>query len=123
MKKIIDSDELKSKIIEAIDMLCNPVKSTIGPKGLNVIISESLSNPYITNDGVTIARNIESEDEVINTILELAKESTIKTDEVVGDGTSTTLVLLQSIYKECLKLVDIQQPKLLHNIIYFISIL
>lgn len=106
MKKIIDRDELKSKIIEAIDMLCNPVKSTIGPKGLNVIISESLSNPYITNDGVTIARNIESEDEVINTILELAKESTIKTDEVVGDGTSTTLVLLQSIYKECLKLVD-----------------
>lgn len=91
---------------EAIDILCNTVKITLGPKGNNVIIDHSSFSPFITNDGVTIAENIESEDEVINTILTLAKEASIKTNDVVGDGTTTTLVLLQGIYKEGLKLIN-----------------
>ncbi|MBQ8902494.1 MAG: hypothetical protein IJY87_05500 [Bacilli bacterium] len=84
---------------EAIDMLCDTVKTTLGPKGANVIINKTTFSPFITNDGVTIAESIESEDKVINTILEIAKEASIKTNETSGDGTTTTLVLLQSIFK------------------------
>lgn len=105
MKKIINDKLLQDKIKEALDILCNTVKTTLGPKGSNVIIDHSSFSPFITNDGVTIANNIESEDQVINTILELAKEASIKTNENVGDGTTTTLVLLQSIYNLGLNLI------------------
>ena len=106
MKKVVSGNILKEKMIEAIDLLCDTVKVTLGPKGNNVIIDHSNFSPFITNDGVTIAENIESDDEITNTILELAKESSIKTNEIVGDGTTTTLVLLQSIFKEGLKVID-----------------
>ena len=91
---------------ESVNMLCNTVKVTLGPKGKNVIIDHGAFSPFITNDGVTIAENIESENEIINTILTLAKEASIKTNETVGDGTTTTLVLLQGIFNEGLKLVN-----------------
>ncbi len=106
MKKVVSNDELREKMTSAIDLLCDTVKTTLGPKGSNIIIDHSAFNPFITNDGVTIAENIESDDEVINTILTLAKESSIKTNELVGDGTTTTLVLLQSIYHEGIKLIN-----------------
>lgn len=106
MKKVIGGEKLKNKIKEAVDLLCDTVKVTLGPKGNNVIIDHSNFSPFITNDGVTIAMNIESDDEVTNTILELAKEASIKTNEIVGDGTTTTLVLLQSIFNEGLKLIN-----------------
>lgn len=98
MKKVVSGNELKEKMKEAVDLLCDTVKTTLGPKGSNSIIDHSSFSPFITNDGVTIACNIESDDEIVNTILELAKESSIKTNEKVGDGTTTTLVLLQSIF-------------------------
>lgn len=103
LKKVVTGNELKEKMVEAINLLCNTVKTTLGPKGNNIIIDHSAFSPYITNDGVTIAQNIESEDQVTNTILELAKEASLKTDENVGDGTTTTLVLLQSIFNNGLK--------------------
>ena len=106
MKKVVSGNILKEKMIEAIDLLCDTVKVTLGPKGNNVIIDHSNFSPFITNDGVTIAENIESDDEITNTILELAKEASIKTNEIVGDGTTTTLVLLQSIFKEGLKVIN-----------------
>lgn len=106
MRKVIVGEELKNKMKEAIDLLCNTVKVTLGPKGSNIIIDHSEFSPFITNDGVTIAENVESDDEAINTILELAKESTIRTNESVGDGTTTTLVLLQSIFNEGLKFIE-----------------
>lgn len=106
LKKVISGEELYKKMEEAINILCNTVKSTLGPKGANVIINKSTFSPFITNDGVTIAESIESDDMVTNTILELAKESSIKTNEVVGDGTTTTLVLLQSIFNNGLKLIN-----------------
>ena len=105
MKKIIYGNELYEKMSEAINLLCNTVKITLGPKGNNVIIDHSSFSPFITNDGVTIAENIESEDEVINTILTLAKEASIKTNDIVGDGTTTTLVLLEGIFNQGLKLI------------------
>ena len=103
MRKVVSGSDLQDKMIFSVNLLCDTVKCTLGPKGNNVIIDNSDNIPYITNDGVTIAKNIESDDEVINTILELAKESTINTNDNVGDGTTTTLVLLQSIFNEGIK--------------------
>lgn len=105
MKKVISGKELEEKMAEAINLLCDTVKKTLGPKGNNIIIDHSSFTPFITNDGVTIAENIESDDEAINTILQIAKEASIKTNEVVGDGTTTTLVLLQSIYNSSIEFI------------------
>ncbi len=105
MKKVVTGNDLQEKIIESVDYLTNIVKMTLGPQGNNVIIDHSLFSPFVTNDGATIAQNIESEDAVINTILEITKEAALKTDEIVGDGTTTTLVLLQSLIKSCLDLI------------------
>lgn len=106
MKKIVSGKELQDKILESINILCGTVKKTLGPKGNNVLIDHSNYSPFITNDGVTIAQNIESEDETIGTILEIIKEASIKTNEEVGDGTTTTLVLLESIYKQSINFIE-----------------
>lgn len=106
MKRVVGNLELREKMGVAVNMLCDTVKTTLGPKGSNVIIDHSTFSPFITNDGVTIAMNIESEDEVINTILEIAKEASINTNDKVGDGTTTTLVLLQSIFNNGIKLIE-----------------
>ena len=100
MKKVVTGDELKKCVMDAIHMLCDTAKITLGPKGSNVLISSEECSPYITNDGVTIARNIQSEDSVIDAILEVAKEASLKTNELVGDGTTTTLVLLENMMEE-----------------------
>jgi len=113
MKKVISGNELKIKMKESIDLLCNTVKNTLGPSGSNVIIDHSNFSPYITNDGVTIAENIESDDPIINTILELAKEASINTNEFAGDGTTTTLVLLQSIFNNGLEIINNINPLIL----------
>ncbi len=105
LKKVVKGNELSIKMEEAVNLLCDTVKSTLGPKGSNAIIDHSTFSPFVTNDGVTIAENIESDDECINTILSLAKEASIKTNETVGDGTTTTLVLLQSLFNNGKKLI------------------
>lgn len=116
MKKVINGNDLYQKMEEAIDLLCKTVKTTLGPIGNNVIIDHSNFSPFITNDGVTIAENISSDDVIINTILELAKEASIKTNENVGDGTTTTLVLLESIFKYGLNLIkEGKKPIILKN--------
>ena len=97
MKKVINGDELKGKMCEAVNLICDAVSSTLGPSGNNVLIDSELS-PFITNDGVTIAESIASEDKCVNSILEIIKEASLKTNELVGDGTTTTLVLLKSIF-------------------------
>jgi len=103
MKQIIKGNQLKEKMQEAINMLCDTVKLTLGPEGQNILINTYSQSPFITNDGVTVAENIESEDKVINTILEIAKEASLHTNELVGDGTTTTLVLLQSLFNQGLE--------------------
>lgn len=116
MKKIVDGEDLQNKMKESINLLCDTVKCTLGPKGNNVIIDSSSFNPFITNDGVTIAENIDSEDEVIRAILELAKEASIKTNQEVGDGTTSTLVLLQSLFNLSLDLINEgENPIILKN--------
>ena len=106
MKDVITGEELKETMIKAIDLLCDSVGSTLGPSGNNVLINRDDEVPYITNDGVTIAEAIESSDKKINTVLEIAKEASLKTNEEVGDGTTTTLVLLKEIYHEGLKEIE-----------------
>ena len=98
MKSVISGDELQQIMSEAVNLLCDTVSSTLGPTGNNILINNSDTTPFITNDGVTIATNIDSEDKRINTVLEIVKEASLKTNELVGDGTTTTLVLLQSIF-------------------------
>ena len=102
MKKVITGEELILKMTEAVNLLCGSVKVTLGPTGNNALIDNAIS-PFITNDGVTIAEAIESEDKCVNAILSVAKESAIKTNELVGDGTTTTLVLLESIFNKGIK--------------------
>jgi chaperonin GroEL len=106
MKEVLTGEELRKVMVEAIDLLCDSVGSTLGPSGNNVLINTDDTIPYITNDGVTIAKAIESSDKRINTVLEIAKEASLKTNEEVGDGTTTTLVLLQAIIKEGLKEIE-----------------
>jgi len=100
MKKVISNQNLINAMQEAINMLGDAVSSTLGPTGNNVLINNDDSAPFITNDGVTIAASIESENKEVNTILEIAKEASLKTNELVGDGTTTTIVLLKSIFNE-----------------------
>ena len=106
MKTVISDKKLREKMKIAVNLICDAVGSTLGPSGNNVLINEDDKAPYITNDGVTIANSINSEDVTIDTILEIIKEASLKTDEKVGDGTTTTLVLLKSIFNEGLKQVE-----------------
>ncbi|MDE5631051.1 MAG: hypothetical protein K2I70_05570, partial [Bacilli bacterium] len=106
MKKVVEGKELRDKMREAISLLCGTVKQTLGPMGNNVIIDHSNYQPFITNDGVTIAKNIESDDDAVGAIIEIAKEASIKTDENVGDGTTSTLVLLESLINMSQKYID-----------------
>ena len=86
-----------------IDKLANAVKVTLGPKGRNVVLDKSYGAPTITNDGVTIAQEIELEDRFENMGAQLVKEVATKTNDVAGDGTTTATVLAQAIIKEGLK--------------------
>lgn len=103
MQKVIKGEELLKYIDEAITILSDAVKTTLGPNGNNVIINDSNFSPYITNDGVTIATAITDKNEITNTILTIIKEAALKTDSDVGDGTTTTICLLESIYKNSIQ--------------------
>lgn len=103
MKKVIGSDELKIKIKEALELLCDTISKTLGPSGNNILLDTKDLAPFITNDGVTIASSISSSDEATKALLEIIKEASMKTNEMVGDGTTTTLVLLKAIYDLGLK--------------------
>lgn len=96
----------KSKIIDGVDKLADTVKLTLGPKGRNVILEKSYGSPVITNDGVTIAREIELKDPYENMGAKLVYEVANKTNDEAGDGTTTATVLAQSIIHKGFKAVD-----------------
>lgn len=103
-KKIIKFGEEARRGLEAgVNQLADTVKVTLGPKGRNVILDKKFGSPLITNDGVTIAREIELEDPIENMGAQLVKEVATKTNDVAGDGTTTATVLAQSIVTEGLK--------------------
>lgn len=102
-KEIKHGIEAREGLEAGVDKLANTVKVTLGPKGRNVVLSRSFGSPIITNDGVTIAREIELEDELENMGAQLVKEVATKTNDVAGDGTTTATILAQAIMKEGLK--------------------
>src|SRR6187401_2967579 len=104
MAKMLEFDDSARKSLErGVDALANAVKVTLGPRGRNVVIDKKWGAPTITNDGVTIAREIELEDSYENLGAQLAKEVATKTNDVAGDGTTTATVLAQAMVKEGLR--------------------
>ena len=102
-KNILSGDTARQKLISGADKLVDTVKITLGPKGRNVVLTRGSGTPLITNDGVTIAKEIELEDEFENLGANIIKEVCIKTNDVAGDGTTTASVLAQAIVKEGIK--------------------
>src|SRR6059036_3229516 len=97
--------EARSRLKRGVDQLAEAVKVTLGPKGRNVVIDKKFGNPTITKDGVTVAKEIELEDEVENMGAQMVKEVATKTSDIAGDGTTTATVLAQAIFREGLKSV------------------
>ncbi len=104
MAKVIKfGEEARKSLVEGVNKLADTVKVTLGPKGRNVVLDKSFGAPLITNDGVTIAKEIELEDKYENMGARLVKEVSTKTNDVAGDGTTTATVLAQSMIKEGVK--------------------
>ena len=102
-KEIKFSEDARAKMLAGVDKLANTVKSTIGPKGRNVVLEQTYGSPTITNDGVTIAKSIELEDHFENMGAKLVSEVASKTNDIAGDGTTTATVLAQAIVTEGMK--------------------
>ena len=102
-KEIKYSEDARKALLEGVNKLADTVKVTLGPKGRNVVLDKNFGAPLITNDGVTIAKEIELEDAYENMGAGLVKEVSIKTNDVAGDGTTTATVLAQKMIKEGVK--------------------
>lgn len=102
-KNIKFSEDARKKLKEGVDKVANAVKVTIGPRGKNVVLEKSYGVPTITNDGVSIAKEIELKDRFENMGAEIVKEVASKTNETAGDGTTTATILMQAIFSEGMK--------------------
>ncbi|MEH7120101.1 chaperonin GroEL [Neobacillus vireti] len=102
-KEIMFSEDARRAMLRGVDALANAVKVTLGPKGRNVVLEKKFGSPLITNDGVTIAKEIELEDAFENMGAKLVAEVASKTNDVAGDGTTTATVLAQAMIREGLK--------------------
>ena len=102
-KQIAYGEEARKALMSGIDQLANTVKITLGPKGRNVVLDKKFGAPLITNDGVTIAKEIELDDAFENMGAQLVKEVSIKTNDVAGDGTTTATLLAQALIREGMK--------------------
>ena len=102
-KDIKFSADARASMMRGVDILADTVKVTLGPKGRNVVLEKSFGSPLITNDGVTIAKEIELEDHFENMGAKLVSEVASKTNDIAGDGTTTATVLTQAIVREGLK--------------------
>ena len=103
VKDIKFSEDARASMLRGVDILANTVKVTLGPKGRNVVLEKAFGSPLITNDGVTIAKEIELEDPFENMGAKLVAEVASKTNDIAGDGTTTATVLTQAIVREGLK--------------------
>ena len=105
-KQIVYGEEARKALLSGIDQLANTVKVTLGPKGRNVVLGKKFGSPLITNDGVTIAKDVELEDAFENMGAQLVREVATKTNDIAGDGTTTATLLAQAIGHEGLKNVS-----------------
>src|SRR6184192_523518 len=102
-KQLAFTDEARKKLKNGIDIMANAVKTTLGPKGRNVALDKKFGSPTVTHDGVTVAREVELEDPFENMGAQLLKEAATKTNDIAGDGTTTSVVLAQAIVHEGMK--------------------
>ena len=102
-KEILYGVEARNKLMSGIDQIANAVKATLGPKGRNAVLDKKFGSPLITNDGVTIAKEIELPDPFENMGAQLVREVAVKTNDAAGDGTTTATVLAQALVREGLK--------------------
>src|SRR5690349_9830472 len=104
-KDVIFGDVARAKMVEGVNILANPVKVTLGPKGRNVVLDRSFGAPTVTKDGVSVAKEIELKDKLMNMGAQMVKEVASKTSDNAGDGTTTATVLAQAIVREGMKFV------------------
>ena len=104
-KELRFGEDARSLLLAGVDQLAEAVKSTLGPKGRNVILEKITGSPVVTNDGVTIAREIHLKDQFENMGAQLVKEAAIKTNDIVGDGTTTATVIAQAIVRQGMKAI------------------
>ncbi|MEG0020208.1 MAG: TCP-1/cpn60 chaperonin family protein, partial [Oscillospiraceae bacterium] len=102
-KKIVYGQEARESLQKGINCLADTVKITLGPKGRNVVLDRKFGSPLVTNDGVTIAKEIEVSDPLENMGAQMLREVATKTNDAAGDGTTTATVLAQSLVKEGMK--------------------
>src|SRR5690625_3895627 len=106
-KEIKFGREATESLLKGVDILADTVKVTLGPKGRNVILEKAFGTPHITKDGVSVAKEIELEDQVENLGAQLLKEVASRTNDISGDGTTTATVLAQSIVREEMRYVAV----------------
>ena len=104
-KELRYGEDARNQLLAGVDQLAEAVRSTLGPKGRNVIIEKITGSPVVTNDGVTIAREVHLRDQFENMGAQLVKEAAIKTNDIVGDGTTTATVLAHAIVREGMKAI------------------
>ena len=115
-KEILFSEDARHALERGINKLADTVKVTLGPKGRNVVLDKKFGAPLITNDGVTIAKEIELDDPFENMGAQLVKEVSTKTNDVAGDGTTTATLLAQAIIREGMKNVTAgANPMIMRN--------
>src|SRR4030088_2251741 len=102
-KQLVFTDDARNKLKQGVDVMANAVKTTLGPKGRNVALDKKFGSPTVTHDGVTVAREVELEDPFENMGAQLLKEAATKTNDIAGDGTTTSVVLAQAIVTEGLR--------------------
>jgi chaperonin GroEL len=106
MKLIVNTLEVREKVLNAVKKISDPVVQTISPQGGNTLYEDSQGGIYVTNDGVTIAKQISSEDAIEDSIIRVIKYGALNTNRVAGDGTSTTILLTSTLIREGMKLLD-----------------
>src|SRR5690554_2492917 len=102
-KQVLFADDARTRIVRGVNILANAVKTTLGPKGRNVVLDRAFGAPTVTKDGVSVAKEIELKDKFENIGAQLVKEVASKTSDNAGDGTTTATVLAQAIVEEGLK--------------------
>lgn len=103
---VLFNRDARLQLKEAVDLICDAVKVTLGPRGKNVLTINSYGDAHLTKDGITVAKNVTSSDPIINGILNVVREASANTAKTAGDGSTTSLVLTQAIFNEGLKLIE-----------------
>ena len=104
-KEVVFGDSGRNKMVEGVNILADAVKVTLGPKGRNVVLERTWGAPTITKDGVSVAKEVELKDKLMNMGAQMVKEVASKTSDNAGDGTTTATVLAQAIVREGMKYV------------------